>query len=133
LTIGCGGPLRTALSGGVWGADGGGDCCVVRACRASQAPLGLLDSEQRLLFRDAHPPRPHAPNRKSCAPERKIPQRNEAPTWHAWCFSVDTATRPGLAIRRYRPTAVTLHLSVEQPAMHHSTQTRVRSSHGQHL
>ena len=28
VIIGCGGPLRTALSGGVWGADGGGDCCV---------------------------------------------------------------------------------------------------------
>jgi hypothetical protein len=28
VIVGCGGPLRTALSGGVWGADGGGDCCV---------------------------------------------------------------------------------------------------------
>jgi len=26
--IGCGGPIRTALSGGIWSADGGGDCCV---------------------------------------------------------------------------------------------------------
>jgi hypothetical protein len=28
VIIGCGGPLRTALSGGIWGADGGGDCCL---------------------------------------------------------------------------------------------------------
>jgi hypothetical protein len=28
VIISCGGPLRTALSGGVWGADGDGDCRV---------------------------------------------------------------------------------------------------------
>jgi hypothetical protein len=48
VIIGCGGPLRTALSGGVWGAHGGGDYCVAR--RRTQWNLGTRCQTRR------HPP-----------------------------------------------------------------------------
>ena len=53
VIIGCGGPLRTALSGGVWGADGGGDCCVAGsrrlAARILVSSLGRLTQGLELL------------------------------------------------------------------------------------
>jgi hypothetical protein len=45
VIIGCGGRIRTALSGGVWGGDRGGDCCV--ADRRTQCNLGTRCQTRR--------------------------------------------------------------------------------------
>jgi hypothetical protein len=55
VIIGCGGPLRTALSSGVWRADGGGDCCV--KTRRRREHRRRLHRRQRPAVGNARPPR----------------------------------------------------------------------------